>query len=74
MNENQKSTVKAALIAAAAVGLTMAGAPAFAELPASISTDVGAAKADMLEAIGICIGALVAVWGLMKLGKKLGWL
>ena len=47
---------------------------AFAVLPETITTDVAAAKADMLAALAIVISAMVAVWGLKKLASKLGWL
>lgn len=59
---------------AAVSALALAGASAaHAELPASIATDVAAAKTDMLAAIALVIGAMVAVWGLLKLASKLGW-
>lgn len=54
--------------------LTLFAAPAFAALPASITTDVGEAKVDMLAALALVIGAMVAVWGLKKLASKLGWI
>ncbi len=46
---------------------------AHAALPETIATDVAAAKTDMLAAIALVIGAMVAVWGLLKLASKLGW-
>lgn len=52
---------------------TVAAGSAHAELPASVATDVAAAKTDMLAAIALVIGAMVAVWGLLKLASKLGW-
>jgi hypothetical protein len=57
----------------APVILVACAGAAFAELPASVATDVASAKTDMLAAIGIVISAMVAVWGLIKLAKKLGW-
>lgn len=46
---------------------------AHAELPAAVGTAITAAQTDMLAAIGLVIGAMVAVWGLLKLASKLGW-
>lgn len=62
----------AKIAAASGTALALVGA-AHAELPASVTTDVAAAKTDMLAAIGLVIGAMVAVWGLLKLASKLGW-
>lgn len=47
---------------------------AHAALDAAIGTSITAAQADIMEAIGLVIVAMVAVWGLKKLGRKLGWL
>lgn len=52
--------------------MATAGA-AHAELPAAVETAITAAKGDMLSAIGLVIGAMVAVWGLLRLASKLGW-
>ena len=46
---------------------------AHAALPEGVSTAITAAQTDMLAAIGLVIGAMVAVWGLLKLASKLGW-
>ena len=46
---------------------------AHAALPSSVDTAITAAQTDMLAAIGLVIGAMVAVWGLLKLASKLGW-
>lgn len=46
---------------------------AHAALPEQVATEVGNAKTDMLAAVGLVIGAMVAVWGLLKLASKLGW-
>jgi len=46
---------------------------AMAELPASVATEVGTYKTDALEALGLILAAGVAIWGLRKLGSKLGW-
>ena len=64
--------VKARLLAIPAVVMCTMGT-AMAELPASVATDVGSAKTDMTTAIGLVIGAMVTVWGLLKLASKLGW-
>jgi len=60
------------LAAIPAFVLASAGA-AHAELPAAVGTAITAAQTDMLAAIGLVIGAMVAVWGLLKLASKLGW-
>lgn len=54
-------------------GLLAAAGMAHAELPAAVATAITAAQTDMLAAIGLVIGAMVAVWGLLKLASKLGW-
>jgi len=46
---------------------------AHAELPAAVGTEVGNYKTDALAALGLILAAGVAVWGLKKLGSKLGW-
>ena len=46
---------------------------AYAALPSGVDTAITAAQGDMLAAIGLVIGAMVAVWGLLKLASKLGW-
>ena len=53
--------------------LAMLGPQAHAALPEGVSTAITAAQTDMLSAIGLVIGAMVAVWGLLKLASKLGW-
>lgn len=47
---------------------------AHAALDAGIGTAITAAKDDLLAALGLVIVAMVAVWGLRKLGRKMGWL
>ena len=47
---------------------------AHAELPAAATTAITTAGADMLLAVGAVITAMVAVWGLKKLGSKMGWM
>ena len=59
---------------ATVTALAFAGATSVhAALPETIATDVAAAKTDMLAAVALVIGAMVAVWGLLKLASKLGW-
>lgn len=64
------------------VALKLAAIPAFvmatagtamAALPTEVETAVESAKTDMLSAVGLVIGAMVAVWGLLRLASKLGW-
>ena len=47
---------------------------AHAELPAAATAAITAAGGDMLTALGAIITAMVAVWGLRKLGTKMGWM
>lgn len=60
------------LAAILAFALAIAGS-AHAALPEGIETAITAAKTDMTTAIGLVIGAMVVVWGLLKLASKLGW-
>lgn len=53
--------------------LALLGTQAHAALPSGVDTAITAAQGDMLAAIGLVIGAMVAVWGLLKLASKLGW-
>lgn len=46
---------------------------AHAELPTEVSTAVTEYKTDALAAIGLVLAAGVAIWGLKKLGSKMGW-
>lgn len=64
--------IKARLAAIPAFVLATVGT-AHAALPEQVATEVGNAKTDMLAAVGLVIGAMVAVWGLLKLASKLGW-
>lgn len=68
MNQLQRRLSQAA--AAGALGL--AGA-AHAAVPVAVTTAITDAGADLLTAIGAVITAMVAVWGLKKLGSKMGW-
>ena len=56
-----------------AAALAAAGS-AHAALPVAASTAITDAGADMLTAVGAVITAMVAVWGLRKLGSKMGWM
>jgi hypothetical protein len=46
---------------------------AHAELPTEVSAAVTEYKTDALAAIGLVLAAGVAIWGLKKLGSKMGW-
>jgi hypothetical protein len=61
------------LAAAQAFALGLA-VSAHAALPTEVGVSVSTAKTDLLEAIGLVMAAMVAVWGLRKLGQKMGWL
>ncbi len=60
-----------ALVPGAALG---AMASAHAALPAGVETAITDYKADAGTAIGFVIGAGVVIWGLRKLGQKMGWI
>lgn len=47
---------------------------AHAALPTGVSDAITDAQGDMTTGIGLVIAAMVVVWGLKKLGQKLGWL
>ncbi|MBI5330717.1 MAG: hypothetical protein HZB71_08900 [Betaproteobacteria bacterium] len=52
-----------------ALALLAAGtsaAPAFADLPASATTAIGAAGTDTTTALGLIIGVVVGIWALRK--------
>lgn len=65
------------------IALRLAAIPAFvaattgsalAALPDSVTTETTAYKTDTLQALGLIIAAGIAIWGLKKLGQKMGWL
>ena len=56
----------------AATPLALVG-NAYAALPAAVSTAITTAETDMTTAVGLVIAAMVVVWGLKKLGTKMGW-
>lgn len=65
--------LKARLLGIPAFVLATAGA-AHAELPDGVSDAVSTYQTDATTAFGLMIAAGVVIWGLMKLGRKLGWL
>lgn len=65
---------KIALRLAAVPAFVMATAgTAMAALPEGVNTEIGTYKTDALAALGLILAAGVAIWGLKKLGSKLGW-
>lgn len=60
-------------VALVPVALMAAAGAAHAELPADVETAITAYKTDALAAIGLVLAAGVAIWGLKKLGSKMGW-
>lgn len=55
------------------VALMAAAGAAHAELPTDVGTAIASYKTDALAAIGLVLAAGVAIWGLKKLGSKMGW-
>lgn len=68
MNKIQKFARLSAVTALAVIGT------AHAAVPAAATAAITEAGTDMLTAVGAVITAMVAVWGLKKLGSKMGWL
>lgn len=68
MNKIQKFARFAVISVATGAGV------AHAAVPAAVTTAIGEAQADLTTAIGAVIAAMVVVWGLRKLGQKMGWL
>ncbi|MFD2755178.1 major capsid protein [Comamonas terrae] len=64
----------ASRIAAASAVLAVTAGQAMAELPTEVSGAVTTYKTDATSAIGMVMGAGVVIWGLKKLGQKMGWL
>lgn len=56
-----------------AAALAAAGA-AHAALPAAASTAITDYQTDAVSALGLVIAAGVVIWGLRKLGSKMGWI
>ena len=46
---------------------------AHAALPEAVTGAITAAQGDLTAAIGAVIAAMAVVWGLRKLGQKMGW-
>lgn len=46
---------------------------AHAEVPAAVTAAITGAQTDLMTAIGAVIAAMATVWGLRKLGQKMGW-
>lgn len=59
-----------ALAPASFVGLM---ASAHAALPTAVTTSITDYQTDATTAIGLVIAAGVVIWGLRKLGHKMGW-
>ncbi|WP_143326778.1 hypothetical protein [Vandammella animalimorsus] len=66
-------SIKTRVLAVPAMVLAVS-APAMAALPAGVSDAVDTYKTDALAALALILAAGVAIWGLRKLGSKLGWL
>lgn len=64
--------IKARLAAIPAFVLATVGT-AHAALPTGITDAIDESKTDMTTAIGLVIGAMVVVWGLLRLASKLNW-
>jgi len=68
--KNFKQSVKAA-VGTGITGLTIASGSVFAALPASVTTDLAAAKADIVEVGTIVIGLAVAVAAIFWVKKPI---
>ena len=66
-------TLALRLVSISSVVLASAGS-AFAAVPPAATAAITEAGTDMTTAIGAVIAAMVVVWGLRKLGQKMGWL
>lgn len=62
-----------AKIAAGVVLVPVMVGNAMAALPAGVSDAVDDYKTDALAALAMILAAGVAIWGLKKLGSKMGW-
>ena len=63
--------VSRGLVAVGSLGALVGSAQA--ALPTEATTAITTAGADLLTAIGSVIAVMVSVWGLKKLGNKMGW-
>ena len=66
-------SIKTRVLAVPAMVLAVT-APAMAALPAGVSDAIDTYKNDAMQALGMILAAGVAIWGMRKLGSKLGWL
>lgn len=57
-----------------AVGVLATVGGVNAAVPAAATAAITEAGTDMTTAVGAVIAAMVVVWGLRKLGQKMGWL
>jgi hypothetical protein len=64
----------ARVLAGGAVSLAAFMQAAHAALPTEVTAAITSAQTDLLAAVGAIIAAMATVWGLRKLGQKLGWL
>lgn len=55
-----------------AAPLALAG-QAYAALPTETTTAIDTAKTDISTAIGLVMAAMVVIWGLQQVRKKMGW-
>ncbi|MPS91698.1 MAG: hypothetical protein E2585_23870 [Comamonas sp.] len=65
-----KLSIKLAALPVLVLGAT---GSAMAALPEGVSTEISTYKTDALAAMALILAAGVAIWGLKKLGTKLGW-
>jgi hypothetical protein len=65
--------MKKELSALAALSAALFANQAAAALPAGVDTAITTAGADMMTAAVAIITAMVAFWGIRKLGSKMGW-
>lgn len=66
-----KYSAAKALVSMGAVAL---GGSAMAALPAGAEAAITGYQTDTVAAIGLVIAAGIAIYGLKKLGAKMGWL
>lgn len=57
----------------ALVAIGAASGSAMAALPDGVTTEITTYKTDAMAALALILAAGVAIWGLKKLGTKLGW-
>lgn len=62
------------VLVVAAISASMLSVSAHATLPPEATAAITEAGTDLKLAVGAVIVAMVAVWGLRKLGAKMGWL